>query len=130
MTDQELIELNVDELTEEQARLIGIELLEEDIGSDKARVKRTGIISAVLSAGMFIAGMDNVLAYGIMGVDSMFLMSFFNRLQILIKNRRMVKKFESGSYQDSYVDFVRSCQEYVSKRTKYYNSEDNFDRRK
>ena len=116
MTDHELLELNINELTEEQARITGMELLYEDIVKDKAAVKRTGIISAILSAGMVLAGMDNVVAYAIMGVDSMFLMAFFNKLQALVKKSRMVKKFKNESYKDSYVDFIKACQDFVSKR--------------
>ena len=119
MTDRELIKLNINELTEEHARVIGMELLEEDIDADKAAVKRNGIIAAILSAAMVAAGMDNVVAYGIMGVDSMFLMSFFNKLQTLFKNKRTLKKFENNTYEDGYVAFVKMCQEFVAKRYSY-----------
>ena len=123
MTDQELIKVNVSELTEEHARIIGMDLLNGDIDLDKAAVKRNGIIAAVLSAAMVATGMDNAVSYGIMGVDSMFLLAFFNKLQALIKKKRMLKKFEKETYEDGYVDFVKMCQDYVAQKQSYFKTD-------
>lgn len=122
MTNHQLIRLDVDSLTDEEARVIGIELLKEDIDEEKAAVKRNGLISAVLAGGMVLAGMNTIPGYAIMGVDSMFLFNFFNRLQAFLKKKKMLKKFEGNYYEDDYRHFLKECQKYVSDNEKFIKS--------
>ena len=116
MTNQELIKLNVSDLSDEEARIIGIELLKEDIDADKASVKRSGLISALLAGGMIVAGMDTIPGYALMGVDSMFLYNFFNKLQSLLKKKKQLKAFEGNYYEDDYRHFLKECQKYVKEQ--------------
>ena len=116
MNNQELIKLNTENLTEEKARIIGTDLLKEDIDLDKAIAKRNGLISAVLTAGVVATGMDNPTSYALMGADSVFLLQLIEKIQVIYKKKKILKQFETESYQDSYIDFVKECQEYVSKK--------------
>jgi hypothetical protein len=119
MTDQELIHLKIDKLTPEQARVSALEILHEDIDADKASVKRGALISAVLTAGMIIAGMDTIPGYAIMGVDGMFIFNFFQKLQALQQKKKMLKQIDAGTYPGGYKAFLQTCQEYVRNKYKY-----------
>ncbi len=116
MDSQELIKLNIDDLTEEKARIIGTDLLKEDIDLDKAIAKRNGLVSAVLTAGVIATGMDNTASYALMGADAVFLLQLVEKIQAIYKKQKTLKKFETDTYQDSYIDFIKECQEYVSKK--------------
>jgi hypothetical protein len=126
MTDQELLKLDVKSMKSEEARIVGMELLRGDIIEDKASVKRSGLISGLLTAGMLVAGMDTIPGYAIMGVDSMFLFDFFNKLQALHKKKKQLKQFETNTYPYDYRLFLKTCQNYVKDRENYlknYNSQ-------
>ena len=119
MTDQQLIKINVEELQPEEARVLGIELLEGDIDKDKAAVKRNALISAVLTAGMIVTGMNNIPSYAIMGADSVFVFQLFEKVQALFKKKKQLKQFENHTYDGSYTNFIKECQSFVEKKYKY-----------
>ena len=116
MTDKEILSLKLDEMEPEEARIIGIDLLREDIDADKAVTKKGALIAAVLTAGMLLAGMDTIPAYAIMGVDSMVLYSVFDKLQAIHKKKKQLKQYEQGTFQGDYKDFLREVQRYAQAR--------------
>lgn len=119
MTDQEFIQLRIDKLNPEQARITAVDILKEDIAADRAAVKRNGIISGLLAAGMLITGMNNIPSYAIMGVDSMFIFAFFQKLQALQQKKKQLKQFETGTYPGGAKEFLHQCQDYVRSKYKY-----------
>ncbi len=118
MTDLELVNLDLKELTEESAKEIGLELLWEDVASDRAGMIRNGVASAVLLVIMLIVGMDTIPGYAVMGIAAVSLMRFFDKLQVFVKKKRMIRQFENDTYEDGYVAFVQQCQDFVNKRMK------------
>lgn len=123
MTDAELIKLDTQELSEENARILGMEILNSDIDYDKAVIKRKALVSAVLTAGVFATGMNDPVSYGLMGADSVFLLQLFEKMHALYKKKKALKQFSGETYPDSYVDFIKECQEYVRKKYPDYEQE-------
>ena len=116
MTDTELMELDPRKMTEEEARIVCIELLQDDLPADKSGMIRNGIISAVLLVAWVLVGMDNIVGYGIMGAAGVIMIRFFDKLQAYVKKKSMLKKCENDTYRDGYVAFVMKCQDHVGKR--------------
>ena len=116
MTDEELLELDPRKLTEDEARIICMELLQEDLPADKSGMIRNGIISAILLVVWVLVGIDTIVGYGIMGVAGMFLIRFFDKLYVFLHKKYWLKKCEKDAYRGGYADFVMKCQDHVRKR--------------
>ena len=116
MTNEELVKIDTQNLTEENARVLGIDLLKGDIDQDKAAAKRQGLVAAVLTAGVVATGMDNVASFALMGADATFLFQLFQKINAIYQKKKTLKQFEEKSYQESYVDFIKVCQDYITKQ--------------
>lgn len=115
MTTQALLELNVDDLTEEEARRISIDLLDEDVENYRDSLKRSGIWALILTIAMIAVGMNTVPGYAIMGLDAMALTRTFDSLQEVVIKKKMLAKMRMKTYDKGYHDFVRACQEHAAK---------------
>ena len=116
MTDEELLELDPRKLTEDEARIICMELLQEDLPADKSGMIRNGILSFILLVVWVLVGIDTIVGYGIMGVAGMFLIRFFDKLYVFLHKKYWLKKCEKDAYRGGYADFVMKCQDHVGKR--------------
>lgn len=115
MTTEALLELNVDDLTEEEARRISIDLLDEDVENYRDSLKRNGIWALILTIAMIAVGMNTVPGYAIMGLDAVALTRTFDSLQEVVIKKKMLAKMRMETYDKGYHDFVRACQEHVAK---------------
>lgn len=120
MQKETLQALDIDALTEEEARVYGMEILRDTIDEDKVIAKRHGLISAVLTAAgiasTFLGG--GPVSYGIWGADSFFCANAIQKAANIRLNAKHLKKFENGSYEESYRDFLKLCQGYSENQIK------------
>ena len=116
MTDQELLDLDPDTMTGDEAREYGMEIIRDDIPRLQSSIRIGGAVSAVLVVLWILTGTNNVVSYAIMGLASFFMMQFFNELQSYLHLKKMLKQYENRNYEKDYTDFIRQCQEHVRKK--------------
>ena len=115
MTNQELLDLSLDTMTEEEARGYGIEILREEIDRRSSAIPRSGLFLAVLLAIWVVTGTEGVLSYAVMGVAAYAGTTFFDHLIVRGKLRKQLKQYENRTYDKGYIEFVRQCQEHARK---------------
>ena len=117
MTDQELLELNLDTMTEDEAREYGMEIISEEIPRLKSSLRIGGLVCAILAVIWILTETVNkILSYAVMGLTSFFLMGFFNSLQSYLHLKKMLKQYGNRTYKNDYKDFIRQCQEHVRQK--------------
>ncbi len=118
MKEEDVLKINVDTITEEEAHVLAVNILKEDIDRDKAVAKRGAIVAAILSAGLLLVGKDaGFVSYALMGVDSMSLINTFTRIADLFEKRKKLRTINSENYDGSYIDFIKKTQDYIRAKT-------------
>ncbi len=118
MKEEDVLKINVDTITEEEAHVLAVNILKEDIDRDKAVAKRGAIVAAILSAGLLLVGKDaGFVSYALMGVDSMSLINTFTKIADLFEKRKKLRTINSENYDGSYIDFIKKTQDYIRAKT-------------
>ena len=123
MKTEDVLKIEVDTLTEEEARVLSAEILEEHIDRIKGSAKRCAIVAAIVSAGLFLVGKNSgVLSYALMGIDSYFLVETFTSLFDIREKRKKLEKVKDGSFDGDYLGFIRDCQAYIKSHVPQINT--------
>ncbi len=110
MTDREFLDLEIDRLSEAEARKTGLGILGELVPQLREGALRNGGILAALLAAAVIAGMDNIPAYAAMGAAAVMWTRFFESLHSFRGARRLLRQFEENTYPDGYRAFLHELQ--------------------
>ena len=120
MLKEELQAIDVDSLTEEEARVHCMDIVKNAVEKNKLAAKRGGFVAAVLTAASVISTMagGGYVSYGLWGLSSFFFAEVFQCIANMRLNREHLEKFEGRTYDESYKEFLKLCQNYAPNRVR------------
>ena len=114
MREEDILNIKVDTVNEEEARILATDILEGDIDKNKAAIKRGSIISAILSLGLLLTTKNHpILSTALIGLDAVTIVNTLKHLFDKYSNQRKLEKFNNNTYNGSYADFIKDCQYYI-----------------
>ena len=118
MKKEDLQNIDISEITEEEARIYSIDVIQGTIDKTKVKAIREGFATAVLLAGSVVLSSTTggVASYALWGLDSYFFSRVVEKIAKIRQNKKYLNKFKEDTYEDSYKEFLRLCQEYNNKK--------------
>ena len=103
-------------MSKEEARLTGIRILNEEIAGEGRALRYLGVFIFVLvlvafGAAMLMRNAENVIVFLILGILECCFEINSDERKRRRQNRKLIRAFENGTYEGSYVAFLRKYQE-------------------
>ena len=116
MEKTELQAIDIDKISEEEARVHCIDIVKHAVDENKVSAKRGAFATTILIAAGIIselAGAEYV-TYGLWGLGSFFACEVAQKVANYKLNKKHLEQFEAGTYTESYKEFLRLCQNYAA----------------
>ena len=124
MTNEALFAIDTAKMTEEEARLAGIEILRDEIASEKRALPYLYVFMFFVMLIAFCVALLTGRAEGlIVGfllgmIECCFELNHDERKRLRKYKKELLPAFESGTYEGSYITFVRDFQEEADRKRK------------
>ena len=121
MTVDEILKLDTSTLSEEMARVYGIDILENNLAPNKELIKRRGSFALLFASSyvvLAISGSPKLLNAVVLFVACVCVFMFMNVFTSKMRHTKMLKQFKGNTFTGGYVKFIKEYQEYLVKDQK------------
>ena len=124
MTNEALFSIDTAKMTEEEARLAGIEILRDEIASEKRAlpylyVFMFFVMLIAFCVALLTGRVEGLIVGFLLGmIECCFELNHDERKRLRKYKKELLPAFESGTYEGSYIAFVRDFQEEADRKRK------------